>query len=75
MNVEITCLRCNYIWTPRNIPRSCPRCKSYNYNVPLKGRGIKAPEKVRDVKPESDKRDMVTNNSEDSMTYSEVEVV
>lgn len=29
---EIKCIRCNYVWTPKNNnPKCCPRCKSYKY--------------------------------------------
>lgn len=36
-----TCLRCNYVWTPRltRRPQVCPRCKSYTWDRPRRGRG------------------------------------
>lgn len=31
-----TCKRCNWTWAARvRIPRVCPRCKSYRYQIPL----------------------------------------
>lgn len=33
---QFSCGRCNYQWTPRHehIPKSCPECKSYRWNLP-----------------------------------------
>jgi predicted Zn-ribbon and HTH transcriptional regulator len=31
----LKCLRCAYEWTARaKVPRSCPRCKSYEWQTP-----------------------------------------
>lgn len=31
----VSCKRCNYQWDPiKDVPRECPNCKSYKWNLP-----------------------------------------
>ena len=33
----LTCLRCGYVWTPRQVDvRICPKCKSAKWDIPKK---------------------------------------
>jgi predicted Zn-ribbon and HTH transcriptional regulator len=38
-----TCKRCGHQWEGRNkaAPRACPKCKSYVWTEPLKGKATK----------------------------------
>jgi Zn finger protein HypA/HybF involved in hydrogenase expression len=34
---QLTCLRCNHVWTPRgDVVRVCPSCKSSWWDLPRK---------------------------------------
>jgi len=37
---KIICKRCGYEWYPKpgNVPKECTKCKSYNYDKPVKRR-------------------------------------
>lgn len=38
--IELECLRCGHVWNPRGIymPAMCPKCKSYKWDIPKKGK-------------------------------------
>ena len=50
MKKELTCLRCEYVWTPRvkHPPKQCPKCKSYAYDTERVVREPKVVEKDPD---------------------------
>lgn len=55
----MVCLRCGYEWEPfKNIPKVCPKCKSYRYNTESQ---FKQPQNALGRVVEADQQEKVSN--------------